>query len=309
MSRSPEYHTPVLFERSIEELLTNNNSAGVYVDVTYGSGGHSERILSALHPEGKLIAFDQDADARQNLIKDERLHFVQGNFEHLGRFLDYFGITRIDGLLADLGVSSHQFDEKRRGFSFQSDMPLDMRMNTSSDSLTARDILRDFRSEELIEMFSQKGEVRFAKSLVAEIVAFRNAKEIQTAQQLVEIAKRASKGRVKTKELAQIFQALRIEVNQELEVLKKLLQEAGRRLSDEGRIVVISYHSLEDRLVKRFFQYGNFKGQPRKDMYGKILRPLRPLNKKPIVPDTNEIERNPRARSAKMRVAVKETKE
>lgn len=307
MSRSPEYHTPVLFERSVEELLTNNNSAGVYVDVTYGSGGHSERILSALHPEGKLIAFDQDADARQNLIKDERLHFVQGNFEHLGRFLDYFGIARIDGLLADLGVSSHQFDEKRRGFSFQSDMPLDMRMNTSSDSQTAQDILRDFMAEELIEMFSQYGEVRFAKSLVAEIVAFRNANDIHTAQQLVEIAKRASKGRVKTKELAQIFQALRIEVNQELEVLKKLLQEAGRRLSDQGRIVVISYHSLEDRMVKRFFQYGNFEGKPKKDMYGNIVRPLRPLNKKPIVPGAEETERNPRARSAKMRVALKET--
>ncbi len=307
MSRSPEYHTPVLFERSIEELLTNNNSAGVYVDATYGSGGHSEKILSALRPEGKLIAFDQDADARQNLIQDERLYFVQGNFEYLGRFLDYFGIDQIDGVLADLGVSSHQFDEKTRGFSFQSDMPLDMRMNARSDGPTARDVLRDFEAEKLIEMFSLYGEVRFAKTLVSEILAFRRGKEVNTAQELVEIAKKASKGKVKNKELAQIFQALRIEVNRELEVLEVLLKEAANRLSDCGRIVVISYHSLEDRMVKRFFQYGNFKGEPEKDMYGNMIRPLRPVNKKPIVPDINEIKNNTRARSAKMRVAVKET--
>lgn len=305
MGRSAEYHTPVLFERSIEELLTNNDTAGVYVDATYGSGGHSERILSALRPEGKLIAFDQDADARQNLIQDERLYFVQGNFEHLRRFLDYFGMAKIDGLLADLGVSSHQFDEKKRGFSFQSDKPLDMRMNVQSDRPLARDLLNSCDEEELVRIFSENGEVRFARTLVSEIVEYRRKKEIDTAQELVKIAKKASKGKVKNKELAQVFQALRIEVNRELEVLQTLLRDAAELLNENGRMVLISYHSLEDRMVKRFFQYGNFQGSPEKDMYGNLLRPLRPLYKKPIVPDKEEVQRNPRSRSAKLRVALK----
>jgi 16S rRNA (cytosine1402-N4)-methyltransferase len=307
MPRNPDYHEPVLASQSVQSLLENNDLSGVYVDATFGSGGHSERILEALNEDARLIAFDRDVDASENLLEDKRLILIEGNFSHLENYLDYLGIEEIDGCLADIGVSSFQFDNMDRGFSFQSGTSLDMRMSKHSKIKTAEEIINTYEAKELQRILTEYGEVRFAKSLAREIVLSRRRVPIKTGKDLVEVAKRASGGKVKMKELAQIFQAIRIEVNGELDALKNLLMACAERVREQGKVIVISYHSLEDRIVKRFFMNGNFSTEPNRNEFGQLKRPFRPMNKKPIVPTDEEIQSNVRARSAKMRIGIKES--
>lgn len=295
-----KYHQPVLLRESVEELVQNKN--GVYVDVTFGGGGHSREILNMLSTEGRLIAFDQDADAKQNLIEDQRFEFVESNFKYMKNFLKSLNRMPVDGVLADLGVSSHQFDEPSRGFSFRYSAPLDMRMNTAL-SETAADVLASRTEQELGFIFKTYGEFKFSKALVREILNEREIGGVKTTYQFVEIVKRVVAERNLKSELPKVFQALRLEVNKELEVLKDFLKQSLQVLKSRGRLVVISYHSLEDRLVKNFMRSGNLEGRQDKDFYGNLLRPIKPIYSKAIVPSSEEISVNPRARSAKMRVA------
>jgi 16S rRNA (cytosine1402-N4)-methyltransferase len=295
------YHNPVLLHRSIE--LLNIDPNGVYIDVTFGGGGHSRAILEKLR-NGRLIAFDQDPDALNNVPEDEKFTLVPHNFRYLKNFLRLHNAAPADGILADLGVSSHQFDVPDRGFSTRFDAQLDMRMNPSAGN-SAEDILNTYSAEELQNIFTLYGELRSSYSISHAIVEARAKKPIRTTGELIDIIKPILPERKINKLSAMVFQALRIEVNEELEVLKEMLQQAAEVLKPGGRLVVISYHSLEDRLVKNFFRAGNFEGKIEKDFYGNVLSPLKPLSGKAIVPDENEIAENSRARSAKMRTAEK----
>jgi 16S rRNA (cytosine1402-N4)-methyltransferase len=293
------YHQPVLLKESIDALQIKPN--GVYVDVTFGGGGHSREILSRLGPEGKLYAFDQDPDAQKNVPDDKRITLIDQNFGHLATWLRMHGVREIDGLLGDLGVSSHQFDSDQRGFSIRFDAPLDMRMDQNR-SLTAAEIVNGYPLEQLTAVLRQYGELRNAWAVAKTLVKQR---PLYTSGELMTAVRSLAPRGAEHKFNAQLFQALRIEVNEELEVLKEMLIQGTKLLKAEGRMVIISYHSLEDRLVKDFFRYGNFDGSQEKDFFGNLQRPLEPISSKPIVPTENEIEQNSRARSAKMRIASK----
>ncbi len=295
------YHVPVLLEESVSGL--NIDPEGVYLDLTFGGGGHSREILRHLGG-GCLIGFDQDSDALANVPDDSRFIFVNHNFRYLRNFLRYCGYDNADGILADLGVSSHEFDEAGRGFSFRFDAELDMRMNRRG-RLKATDILNSYSEEELIRVFREYGEVDNARGLVSLIIKARDEKPIGRSEEFLQvIAPRVPKQKEK-KYLAQVYQALRIEVNGELDALKEMLQQAELALRPGGRLVVITYHSLEDRIVKNFLKSGNFEGKIEKDFYGHVKRNFELVNRKVIVPSDEEIERNPRARSAKLRIAEK----
>lgn len=295
------YHDPVLLSQSIDALVVNPD--GIYVDCTFGGGGHSKEILNRLSDKGKLISFDQDADAAANKINDSRFTLVMQNFRYLKTNLKYLKIHKVSGILADLGVSSHQFDTPERGFSIRFDGDLDMRMNRNS-GLTAAKILNEYEEEKLANVFYNYGELRNARKLAREIVSKRKSEPVNKIHQLKEMFSYIPKNK-ENKFLAQLFQSLRIEVNDEMSALKEMLVQAADALEVDGRLVVISYHSLEDRLVKRFMKTGLFEGEPERDIYGNWESPLKPLQSKVIVPAGQEIELNPRARSAKMRIAVK----
>lgn len=293
------YHDPVLLTQTVAGLDLKPD--GIYVDVTFGGGGHSKHLLSQLGPEGRLIAFDQDKDALDNAIDDDRFLLIHQNFRYLKRFLKFHGITQVDGIMGDFGVSSHQFDEGDRGFSTRFDGILDMRMD-QGQGLTAADILNQYTAEQLTKLFKGYGELRQAAKISRYIVTARENGPIGTTEQLKAVVKPLL---IRTKEhkiLAQIFQAIRLEVNQELAVLKDLLNQTKEVIRPGGRLSLISYHSLEDRLVKRYMKYGLFEGMPEKDVFGRAFVPFKPKSKL-IVPDMEEIQRNNRARSAKLRIA------
>ena len=292
------YHLPVLAYESVNALAIKEN--GIYVDATFGGGGHSKIILEQLGDKGRLYSFDQDEDAKANAIKDERFNFIESNFRHLKRFLRLYGVQKVDGILADLGVSSHQLDVPERGFSFRFQSELDMRMNQTGEQ-TAATILNTYSAAELQQVFSRFGEVRNAKSLAHKITNERSIQSFQTISDLLRVVEPMIRGQ-RHKYLAQVFQALRMEVNDEYGALVDLLSQCIELLRPGGRLVVISYHSIEDRLVKDFFCFGNNNGAPIKDFYGNIYRPYKILTKKAILPDEAEIKRNSRARSAKMRI-------
>ena len=298
-----EYHNPVLLNDSIDALAIKKD--GVYVDVTFGGGGHSREILNRLGGSGKLIAFDQDLDAKRNKIDDSRFILIEENFRYIGRFLKFYGVNKVDGILADLGVSSHQFDEAERGFSIRFDGALDMRMNQSS-RVSAKKIINTYSEEMLANILFMYGELRNAKVIARTIVEARIESEIETSFQLRKILQKFLPKAKEHKILAQIFQAIRIEVNEELEVLKEFLIQIANLLNPEGRLSVISYHSLEDRLVKRFIRTGLFEGEPEKDFFGNTNVPLQKLGKL-ITPNQEEVKKNNRARSAKLRVAKLKT--
>lgn len=295
------YHVPVLLQESLEGM--NITSEGTYVDVTFGGGGHSREILRRLGAEGHLYGFDQDADAEQNIPADSRFTFVRSNFRYLYNFMCYHQVAgEVDGLLADLGVSSHHFDDQERGFSFRFDGDLDMRMNTRAGK-TAADIVNTYTEEALADVFYLYGELKISRKLAAVIAKSRAVKKITTIGELLEVVKPFIGKDKEKKFLAQVFQALRIEVNDEMRALKEMLQGTLKVLKPEGRLVVITYHSLEDRLVKNFLKTGNFEGKAEKDFFGNVNSPFRLVNTKVIVPTDAEIERNPRSRSAKLRIA------
>jgi 16S rRNA (cytosine1402-N4)-methyltransferase len=291
------YH--VLLQPSIDGLNINPN--GTYVDVTFGGGGHSIEILKLLD-KGKLIAFDQDPDAKKNLPADDRILFVDQNFRFMRNFLQFNGITHVDGILADLGVSSHQFNVDTRGFSTRTDGPLDMRMSQNGEK-TAEHIVMTYTEDKLKQMFWLYGELKNAGKIARQLLLKREEMKIDTTEKLKEALLPVTPRYDDYRFLAQVFQALRIEVNEELTALEELLIQTIEVLAPDGRLVVISYHSLEDRMVKNIMRSGNLKGQQEKDFFGNLIRPLEPVNRKPLVPDSSEIERNNRARSAKLRVA------
>ena len=296
------YHIPVLLHESIRELIVRPD--GVYVDSTLGGGGHAAELLKQLEKNGRLFGFDQDEDAEKNILSDSRFTFVRSNFRYLIPFLDWYGVQSIDGLLADLGVSSHHFDDETRGFSFRFAGKLDMRMNKRAGK-TAAEVLNSYSEEALADLFYFYGELRNARAIAKAVVLKRNNRRIRTIQDFLDILQPLFNKEKEKKHWAQAFQALRIEVNEEMEALKELLEQAAHILKPGGRMVIITYHSLEDRLVKNFFRAGNFEGIVEKDFYGNILSPFRAVNTKVIVPDEAEIERNPRARSAKLRIIEK----
>ena len=298
-----EYHVPVLLNESIEALDINPD--GIYVDVTFGGGGHSRAILEKLSTRGHLFSFDQDLDAMKNAFQDDRFTFVRSNFMYLKNFLKYYGVEKIDGLLADLGVSSHHFDDEERGFSFRFNAPLDMRMNKST-SVSAADVLNTYPESKLTNIFSLYGELSNAKKIAHTIVQKRNDNPIVDTNQLLDIVKPYFMREREKKDLAKLFQALRIEVNNEMLVLRKMLNQTAEVMNSNGKLVVITYHSLEDRIVKNFIKSGNWEGDIQKDFYGNIISPFKALNNKVITPSEIEMNANPRSRSAKMRVAVKQ---
>jgi 16S rRNA (cytosine1402-N4)-methyltransferase len=298
-----KYHAPVMLKECLEGLAIN--PSGRYVDVTFGGGGHSRAILNALGKDGVLIAFDQDEDAKANLPKDKRLVFIDQNFEFIGNHLKYQELLPVDGILADLGVSSHQFDEADRGFSFRFDeADLDMRMDTSSGS-SAAVVLNEYSEKQLADIFYQYGELNQSKGLARDIVQYRTVQAIKTVGHLKEALIKYTPKFGDYKFFAQVFQALRIEVNREMEVLKSFLSQVPEVLKPEGRLVVMSYHSLEDRLVKNFIASGNFNGELDKDFYGNVNRPMEAINRKVVTASDEELEINPRSRSAKLRIAEK----
>lgn len=294
------YHIPVLLQECIDGLSIRPD--GVYVDVTFGGGGHSRAILSALGEKGHLYGFDQDSDAINNVPVDSRFTFVHSNFRYLKNWMRYHGVEQLDGLLADLGVSSHHFDEAGRGFSFRQDGPLDMRMNRQA-SLSAKDVIQTYNEKQLAQIFYLYGELRNARQLAAAIVRNRNIQPINTIDDFIKVVNPLMGKSREKKDLAKVFQALRIEVNHELEALCEMLGSAIELLKPGGRLVVLTYHSLEDRIVKNFMRAGNVDGKANKDFYGNLLSPLKPVNNKVILPDAAEEERNPRSRSAKLRIA------
>lgn len=297
-----DYHIPVLLKESIDGLNIKPN--GIYVDVTFGGGGHSKEILSRLNKNGKLFGFDQDEEAYKNVLDDDRFVFVRSNFRYLSNFLQYYHVEKVDGILADLGVSSHHFDDEDRGFSFRYDSQLDMRMNRSAKQ-TVADILNNYDEKDLSNLFFQYGELRMARKIASAIVNARQKKPLTTVNDFLEIMERFTIRDRERKVLAQAFQALRIEVNQELDALSEMLQQSVERLAQGGRISVISYHSLEDRIVKNFFRSGNIEGKIEKDFYGNPLTSLKVINRKVIIPEEEEQRLNPRSRSAKLRIAEK----
>jgi 16S rRNA (cytosine1402-N4)-methyltransferase len=295
------YHNPVMLNECIAGL--NIKPGGVYVDLTFGGGGHSSSILNHIGPNGKLIAFDQDEDAVSNQIEDPRFMLLNQNFRYMKNFLRFHNSLPVDGILADLGISSHHIDEAERGFATRLNGPLDMRMNRKQ-SLTAADVINNYSEENLRKIFHEYGEVSNAKQLAATIVNARQ-QPIETVEEFKKIIGPLVPKKVEHKYLAQVFQALRIEVNDELGALKAVLRQVPEALSQDGRLVVIAYHSLEDRLVKNFIRTGNFEGVQEKDFYGNLLAPLEPVNRKAIVPGEEELGSNPRSRSAKLRIATK----
>lgn len=297
------YHIPVLLEESLEGMSIVPD--GTYVDVTFGGGGHSRAILKRLGDDGCLYGFDQDADAEKNIPDDEHFIFVRSNFRYLYNFMRYHGeVGNVDAVLADLGVSSHHFDDKDRGFSFRFDGALDMRMNTRAGA-TAADVLNEYTEEALADLFYLYGELKTARKLASAVVRYRSEKKIEMIADLLEIAKPFVGKDKEKKVLAQIFQALRIEVNDEMRALREMLLGTLKILKPGGRLVVITYHSLEDRLVKNFIKTGNFEGKVEQDFFGNVASPFKTVNNKVIVPSAEEIQRNPRSRSAKLRIAEK----
>ncbi len=296
------YHVPVLLEESIDGL--NLKKGGIYVDVTFGGGGHSKEILRRMDKSCKLYSFDQDEDAERNIVHDERFTFVRSNFRYLKNFLKYYGVEEVDGILADLGVSSHHFDDSERGFSFRFDGKLDMRMNKRA-GMTAADILNNYDEEKLADIFYLYGELKNSRKLASVIVKRRSIKPFDTIGDFLETVKPLYGKEREKKEMAKVFQALRIEVNQEMEALKEMLYSATEMLKPGGRLSVITYHSLEDRMVKNIMKTGNIEGKMEQDFFGNVKTPYKTINNKVIVPDDDEIETNPRSRSAKLRIAEK----
>jgi 16S rRNA (cytosine1402-N4)-methyltransferase len=295
-----EYHNPVLLKESVDGL--NINPDGIYVDVTFGGGGHSREILSRLNEHGKLYAFDQDLDAQRNVIDDPRFTLIPQNFRFIKRYLRFYSIKKVDGILADLGVSSHQFDEAERGFSTRFDADLDMRMNQSG-ALSAFEVINKYDEEKLANVLFNYSELRNAKDIARRIVEKRSEEKIKTSFQLKEVLAAFVPKSQEHKVLAQIFQGIRIEVNQEIEALKEFLLQVPELLNEGGRLSVLSYHSLEDRLVKRFIRSGLFEGEPVKDYFGNVTVPLKRVGQM-VVPSFQEIKKNSRARSAKLRIAT-----
>lgn len=303
MVRTAEtYHTPVLLKESVDGL--NIRPGGVYVDVTFGGGGHSREILSRLDGTGRLYSFDQDEDAEKNSTPAPNLTFVRSNFRYLKNWMRYYGVRKIDGLLADLGVSSHHFDDETRGFSFRFDAPLDMRMNKRAGK-TAADIVNEYDEEALADVFYLYGELKNSRKIAAALVKARQQKRIETTQDFAKAVENLFRRERGKKDMAKLFQALRIEVNHEMEALKEMLLAATELLSPAGRLSVITYHSLEDRIVKNIMKTGNAEGKVCQDFFGRIESPFSLVNSKVIVPDSDEQERNPRSRSAKLRIAEK----
>ena len=296
------YHIPALLNECIDGLNIKPN--GVYVDVTFGGGGHSRAIMENLDKNGHLYGFDQDQDASANAIDDKRFTFVYSNFAYISNFLRYHKVKKVDGILADLGVSFHHFDESDRGFSFRFDGTLDMRMNRKSEN-DARKVIATYDEERLADILYLYGELKSSRKIASAIVKARAKNPINTTGDLLEVIKPFIKPTQEKKELAQVFQALRIEVNNEIDVLKSLLQQSIKVLKPGGRLVILTYHSLEDRLVKNFLKSGNIEGKVEKDFFGKVNSPFRLINNKVIVASDEEVERNPRARSAKLRIAEK----
>ena len=296
------YHIPALLPETLEAL--NINPEGIYVDVTYGGGGHSRAIMEQLNANGHLYSFDQDEDAVKRAMVDPRFTIVYSNFRFLSNFLEYHKVEAVDGILGDLGVSFHHFDDKDRGFSFRFEGALDMRMNQKAKR-TAAWIVMNYSEEQLADVFYLYGELKNARKLASTIVKARNQSPIETVERLLEVVKPLINPRQEKKELAMLFQALRIEVNGEIDVLKRPLQQSLDALKPGGRLAIITYHSLEDRLVKNFMRSGNLRGELEKDFFGRSMSPFKLLTSKPIVPSDEEIELNPRSRSAKLRVAQK----
>ncbi|WP_369752517.1 16S rRNA (cytosine(1402)-N(4))-methyltransferase RsmH [Flavobacterium sp. WC2409] len=301
MTTTMEYHNPVLLKESVDGL--NIKPDGIYVDVTFGGGGHSKEILSRLGPEGKLFAFDQDEDALENTLHDDRFVLINENFRFIKRFLRFYGVKSVDGILGDLGVSSHQFDVAERGFSTRFDAELDMRMSQKND-LNAYRVVNEYDEADLKRVFLDYGELKNAPVLARTIVEAREVHPIKTTDALKEVLAKYLPERVRNKILAQIYQAIRIEVNQEMDVLKEFLEQSLEILNPGGRLSVISYHSLEDRLVKRFMKNGMFDGEPERDFFGNFSVPFKTIGKL-IIPGNEEIKVNNRARSAKLRIAEK----
>lgn len=296
------YHIPVLLKPTVDGLAIRPD--GTYVDVTLGGGGHTREILSRLGPNGRLLGFDQDEDAECNIPDDPRFTFVRSNFRYLHNFLRYYGVKQIDGLLADLGVSSHHFDDSERGFSFRFDGTLDMRMNKRAGQ-TAADIINKYDEERLADVFYLYGELKNSRKLASALVKARQETPVNTIAHFLEIVKPFFGREREKKELARVFQALRIEVNHEMEALKEMLYAATEALRPGGRLAIITYHSLEDRMVKNLMKTGNVEGKVEKDFFGNVQTPYRLVNNKVITPDEDEIARNPRSRSAKLRIAEK----
>ena len=303
MAKTAEtYHVPVLLKESINGLDIKPD--GIYVDVTFGGGGHSREILRHLGPNGHLYSFDQDADAEQNIVNDDRFTFVRSNFRYLCNWMRYYGIDHIDGLLADLGVSSHHFDDETRGFSFRFDAPLDMRMNKRAGT-TAADILNNYAESQLADIFYLYGEMKSARRIAAAIVKARATHPIVTTSDLTTVIEPLMRSEREKKDMARLYQALRIEVNHEMDALRDMLLGATRMLGKGGRLSVITYHSLEDRLVKNVMKAGNVEGKIEQDFFGRITSPFRLVNNKVITPCDEELQNNPRSRSAKLRIAEK----
>ena len=297
------YHVPVLLKESIDGLAIQ--PGGIYVDVTFGGGGHSREILRRLGPEGHLYSFDQDADAEKNIVDDDRFTFVRSNFRYVKQWMRYYGVERVDGLLADLGVSSHHFDDETRGFSFRfEDAPLDMRMNKRA-ALTAADVVNSYSEEQIADILYLYGELKQARRIASLIVKARAQRHIATTGDLLTVLGVDIESSQWKKDMARLFQALRIEVNHEMEALKEMLRGATEVLGEGGRLSVITYHSLEDRIVKNVMKAGNAEGRVSQDFFGRIEAPFRPVNNKVIVPDAEEQQQNPRSRSAKLRIAEK----
>lgn len=302
MTTIDTYHVPVLLDESINGL--NLHPDGVYIDVTFGGGGHSREILRRLPQGSRLFSFDQDADAERNIVDDDRFTFVRSNFRYLKNWMRYYEIDHIDGLLADLGVSSHHFDDESRGFSFRFDAPLDMRMNKRADK-TAADIVAEYDEEALADIFYLYGELKNSRRIASALVKARQQHTIATTQDFLHVVEPFFKREREKKDMARLFQALRIEVNHEMEALKEMLAAATQLLAPGGRLSVITYHSLEDRIVKNVMKTGNAEGKVIQDFYGRIETPYRLVNNKVIVPTDEEQQRNPRSRSAKLRIAEK----
>ena len=300
MENNTTYHIPVMLHECIEGLTINPD--GVYVDVTFGGGGHSKEIYKKLSNKGKLIVFDQDPDAKNNVWEADNFYFVAANFAFISNHLRLLGIKHVDGILADLGVSSHQFDEETRGFSIRANAPLDMRMNKHGE-LSAKSVVNEYDEFELVKIFRSYGELSNARKMAGEIVKARASKKINTTNELMEVLGKCAPKFKEHKFFAQVFQAIRIEVNQELEVLEKFLEQTADVMAPGGKLVVMSYHSLEDRLVKNYMKRGSIHGEITKDFFGNVLKPFTEVNRHPIIPNEQEIEINTRARSAKLRIA------
>lgn len=296
------YHVPVMLHECLEGL--NIVPDGIYVDVTFGGGGHSSGIMNMIGDKGHLYGFDQDKDSEQNIIKDRRFTFVRSNFRYLSNFMRYYGVVQVDGILADLGVSSHHLDDENRGFSFRFDGDLDMRMNYRG-GITAADVLNEYDEEKLADVFFLYGEMKTSRKIAAAIVKKRNSQPIRTVRDILDIVKPYIPAAAEKKELARLFQALRIEVNSEMEALKEMLEASEKLLKPGGRLVVMTYHSLEDRIVKNFMKTGNVNGKVEQDLFGRSKTCFKLINNKVIVPSVEEIENNPRSRSAKLRIAEK----